>query len=748
VAKAAELGHDPVQIYNWVRNNIEFVPTWGSIQGAQMTMETRQGNAMDTASLLISLLRASNIHARYVMGTVQLPIEQIMNWVGNFTDANAALDFMSSGGVPTTALTDAGKVVKARFEHVWVEAWIDYLPSRGAKHKDGEGDTWIPLDASFKQYAYTDGIDIAAAVPFDGQTFVDQLTATATINEAEGSVTGVDSLLVQQTMTDYQGRVEAYIAQQYPDATVGDVLGKKDVVAQDYPYLLGTLPYRTEVRGDAYAMLPSSLRHKLSFTVVRDQSDTAPLTYTASLPELAGKKITLSYTPATQADEDVISSYLPVPHPDGTPIQPEELPSALPAYLIKVKPELRIDGEIVAAGSPVTLGGVETFTMNFFDPATGSSPVVNTIDAGSYHAIGLDLGRIAELQVTALKSKLGKTKALLESQDFAGLTKDDLVGDLLYTTAVIYHAELGALKHIAARIMKVGALTLPSETIFATKLKIDSLWGLPRSVSAGGLNMDADRLMSVVKPFDGNVKTAINYMVRTGMASSGLEHSVPEKLFSTQEEQVEGVSAVKALQIANAQGMPIYVINQANAATIMPRLQVDAEAKVSIQDAVNTGKTVTVSQANISFNGWIGCGYIIADPNTGAGAYMITGGLSGAVINALIGLGGIMVALMLVAAGGPVGIALGLALFYVSFALFFNAMNQLDLSARATIIGLGLLLISGIMSLFIIEIALLGFAFFFIVGVILTLLSLLQLVFPSTAYEFRRWLNINDTVYC
>jgi hypothetical protein len=737
-----------VQIYNWVRNNIEFVPTWGSIQGAQMTMETRQGNAMDTASLLISLLRASNIHARYVMGTVQLPIEQIMNWVGNFTDANAALDFMSSGGVPTTALTDAGKVVKARFEHVWVEAWIDYLPSRGAKHKDGEGDTWIPLDASFKQYAYTDGIDIAAAVPFDGQTFVDQLTASATINEAEGSVTGVDSLLVQQTMTDYQSRVEAYIAQQYPDATVGDVLGKKEIVAQDHPYLLGTLPYRTEVRGGAYAMLPSSLRHKLSFTVVRDQSDTAPLTYTASLPELAGKKITLSYTPATQADEDVISSYLPVPHPDGTPIQPEELPSALPAYLIKVKPELRIDGEIVAAGSPVTLGGVETFTMNFFDPATGSSPVVNTIDAGSYHAIGLDLGRIAELQVTALKSKIGKTKALLESQDFAGLTKDDLVGDLLYTTAVIYHAELGALKHIAARIMKVGALTLPSETIFATKLKIDSLWGLPRSVSAGGLNMDADRLMSVVKPFDGNVKTAINYMVRTGMASSGLEHSVPEKLFSTQEEQVEGVSAVKALQIANAQGMPIYVINQANAATIMPRLQVDAEAKVSIQDAVNTGKTVTVSQANISFNGWIGCGYIIADPNTGAGAYMITGGLSGAVINALIGLGGIMVALMLVAAGGPVGIALGLALFYVSFALFFNAMNQLDLSARATIGGLGLLLISGIMSLFIIEIALLGFAFFFIVGVILTLLSLLQLVFPSTAYEFRRWLNINDTVYC
>ncbi|WP_207780950.1 hypothetical protein, partial [Cognatiluteimonas telluris] len=36
-ALAASLGHNPVQIFNWVHNNIDFVPTHGAIQGAGLT---------------------------------------------------------------------------------------------------------------------------------------------------------------------------------------------------------------------------------------------------------------------------------------------------------------------------------------------------------------------------------------------------------------------------------------------------------------------------------------------------------------------------------------------------------------------------------------------------------------------------------------------------------------------------------------------------------------------------------------
>ncbi|MCI0469597.1 MAG: transglutaminase, partial [Nitrospirae bacterium] len=54
-AKAAELNHNPTKIYNWVRNTIEYVPTYGSIQGANMCLQTKQCSDFDTASLLIAL---------------------------------------------------------------------------------------------------------------------------------------------------------------------------------------------------------------------------------------------------------------------------------------------------------------------------------------------------------------------------------------------------------------------------------------------------------------------------------------------------------------------------------------------------------------------------------------------------------------------------------------------------------------------------------------------------------------------
>lgn len=114
------------------------------------------------------------------------------------------------------------------------------------------------------------------------------------------------------------------------------------------------------------------------------------------------------------------------------------------------------------------------------------------------------------------------------------------------------------------------------------------------------------------------------------MTSSALEHSVPEQLFSTAENPAQGISTVKALKIANDQGIPIYTVNQQNIATTLPQLQIDQQSKEDIQNAVNAGKVVTVSKTNISYNGWVGVGYIITNPETGAGAYMISGGTSGA----------------------------------------------------------------------------------------------------------------------
>lgn len=677
--KAAELENDPLRIYEWIRNNIEFVPTYGSIQGADYCLQTKQCNAFDTASLLIALLRVSNIHARYVEGTVEIPIEKVMNWLGGFTDAIEATRLLASAGIPITAMIFGGKIKYVRIEHIWVEAWIDYFPSRGSRHETGKGEVWIPLDASFKQYNYTQGIDIQSVVPFDAQSFVDQIQATATINEIEGYVTGVDSLFINQSMIDYQAQVENYINQNYPDATAGDVLGTKEIIPQNFPYLLGTLPYRTIARGGSHSEMPDNLRHKITFNVKKDIYDDVlgtPINVTKSLPELAGNKLTLSYSPATPEDEAVINSYLPDPHPDGTPIDPGELTTYLSAYLINLKPELRVNGAVVATGTPVGMGVTEEFKITFTGPNVSADIISNDIEAGEYMGIGLDLGRISKKQMQAVQTKLEDTKAKLEAQDLANLTKDDILGDLLYTTAISYYAELDVMDYIQAKTMGVIATRLPSESLFSYELKVSKFMDIPVSIEASGLAMDVDRAMVLVKSLDDDTEKPKQFMLASGMNGSALEHAVPEQIFSTAENPVEGISAVKALKIANDQGIPIYTINQTNIDSILPQLQIDGGTIQDIQNAINAGKEVTVSKTDITFNGWTGVGYIIIDPATGAGAYMISGGMSGAWI--IVGsLSHILLFLGLVTIlsfMGPLGIFLAAAL---TIGLAINYMNSI-----------------------------------------------------------------------
>lgn len=48
-----------------------------------------------------------------------------------------------------------------------------------------------------------------------------------------------------------------------------------------------------------------------------------------------------------------------------------------------------------------------------------------------------------------------------------------------------------------------------------------------------------------------------------------------------------------------------------------------------IRDAINAGRTVKTHEKSIQYKGWHGSGYIIIDPHSGAGAYLIDGGANG-----------------------------------------------------------------------------------------------------------------------
>jgi hypothetical protein len=549
------------------------------------------------------------------------------------THPEAALQALGQGGIPNIGLIQGGALTAVKLEHVWVEAWVDFKPSRGAVHR--EGDTWVPLDASFKQYQYTEGMDIKGNVPFDSQTFVQQLTASAQVNSVEGWVSELDRILIQNTLTTYQNQINAYIVVQKPNATAGDVLGTKTIVSAQRPVLAMGLPYQVVVRGNVWSQIPETLRHKFQFqlyaTVLDRLLDTPIIGFTQSLPTLSGKKITLSFALASQADANLVASYLPQPPADGSPLDLRTLPMSLPGYLIRVVAELRVDGQEVARGGTFTMGQILVSTAGLYDPQRGWQEVENTPPiAGEYRALAINAAGIASRQVQVMQEKFTVTRAQLERRQLTGLTSEEITGDLLYSAILSYFAANDGTGLASARTAEMLEYRRPSFGSSIAKVQPHLLFDIPRTVTFSGFEMDITRLDSLVVSKANNRTAQMTYVRQRGLRQSALEHLIPERLFTDAQHPGDAVSAVKALTVASRQGQRLYTITPATIASVLPQLTIAPEVQAEIQEAIATGKHALVSQHNVTVGGWTGVGYIIVDSETGSGAYQISGGANGA----------------------------------------------------------------------------------------------------------------------
>ncbi len=591
--KAQELGYSPVKIYEWVRNNIEYIPTYGSIQGADMCLQTKQCNDFDTASLLIALLRVSGIPARYVYGTVEISIDKIKNWTGGFSDSTAALTLMASGGIPVAAGMSGGAITKARFEHTWVETYIPYGNYRGSMRDDSLR-TWIPMDGSYKEFTYTNGFDVTGAVPFNQDEYLSQVQS-------------------QNAVHYYQSKIQAYLDVNMPDKSIIDVKGYREIKQEKYPFLPSTLSYKVMTLGGKFSSIPANMQATATFTL-SNPSTGSNISYMASLPELAGKRITVSYIPATPDDEALIAKY-------GGFLYD------VPAYMLNLRAILRVEGVIKLTSDVTTLGSEQGLTMQFSQPNGNSETVNKMLIAGAYYAVGLDTQGINE-NVLGKRNYQLNTNVLTQTAGTLG--NDDLIGEYLYIRAITYFLANNKLYKGAAKLYNTAMMRAISEGITSTPLKVSYVFSIPKTATPSGVEIDVamDRIVAVAK--DGNVNKEKAFMNISGLVSSYDEHDVFEKL-----DEFPSVSAVRALQIAATNGISIYTINSANIAQVLPTIQVDQEVRKDIQNAVNAGKEVTISQTNVRIGDWLGVGYIVKDPISGSGAYRISGGLGGALSTAV-----------------------------------------------------------------------------------------------------------------
>jgi hypothetical protein len=340
--------------------------------------------------------------------------------------------------------------------------------------------------------------------------------------------------------------------------------------------------------------------------------------------------------------------------------------------MLNLKPELKIEGITKATGAPIGMGQDQTFTMNFIEPQKGMvDSVVNDIIAGEFYGIGLDVGRISTELIEKKREKIKTTKELLEKGQTETLSKDDLIGEFLSTIALGYFYELDTFNRVIAKMLGTKNIRFPSEAMVSFGMNISYLFGTPISASFSGMGIDIDRDVEAVISTTQDKSNEKNYMTLSGMIGSGLEHGVLEQIFSTKESPKEAISAIKALKIANDQGIPIYTIDKENISQIFPNLQLSSSVKTDIQNAINAGKIVTVSKTNITYANWRGCGYIVMDPDTGAAAYMITGGTAGA---QLVSLGMAFILIGLIASWVPGGQVAALTFLFLGVFLIWTGL--------------------------------------------------------------------------
>ena len=259
--------------------------------------------------------------------------------------------------------------------------------------------------------------------------------------------------------------------------------------------------------------------------------------------------------------------------------------------------------------------------------------------------------------------------------------------------------------------------------LFHAQVRPNKLYGIVTiGITMEGLNIDVGHLRHIRWTTDDNPESAINnepelthsgrtaahnrwiaYNKMRGQYGSAMEHAIPEQFWVDKNkcsylddkgniknpslpQCAEAISAVKAIAIAQSEGQKIYTINKDNAATALPKLTLSGTAGAEIRNAIEAGKEVTFHEKAISAHGWSGQGYIIVDPETGAGAYLIEGRGNGGglffAVGALIPpaifyVAGLLVAALGTGTGAAILLAIAITAIMISV-MFLNIAAVID----------------------------------------------------------------------
>ena len=269
---ARSLQHNPELIYRYVHNHMRYAPYYGSLKGATRTLLDRCGNDLDQAALTVALLRASGFPARYVYGTLRLPISNADEYdaghlLGTDSDWYQMGTIFYNGGMELYEL-NASYITIPRF---WVRATIN--------------GTTVDMDPSYKRSEKTEGIDLLSAMGYSRSNLL--ASAGGTVNTNEDSIVNIDENGLRQKLSGYTTKLLSTLRRDYTNESVDEITGVWSIVLEaESPGINLTRFIYSEV--EEWEQIPTNLFHTVNIAQ-------GSLNCQFYIPEIADQKISIGY---------------------------------------------------------------------------------------------------------------------------------------------------------------------------------------------------------------------------------------------------------------------------------------------------------------------------------------------------------------------------------------------------------------------------------------------------------------------
>jgi len=309
--------------------------------------------------------------------------------------------------------------------------------------------------------------------------------------------------------------------------------------------------------------------------------------------------------------------------------------SPLPGYLFRMKTVIMLGDTAIVHSEPVALGAKLNLHLEFLGPTLGLPAVDHTIYGGTQAAVGLAVGYSSGAPSVEFKKETGWNIAGKLRAYLLSLIRDNLQLGPLADVTLAYQKKQGDNSKALASATGVYAIPMLGESMAAQSAAIEYLFNQPISFDLSGVEMDVGaqcfNLASVSSQDRDNNRSNRRFLLWQGLYGSIQEQRQLESLAGAE----EGISAAKALLLAKAEGqglqdMEIKHLSPDKSSLSSSEFNLTPDIKQDIQKAFSAGWEVIIPSGRTTADGeWQGKGYVIYNPLTGAGAYLLHNGLAG-----------------------------------------------------------------------------------------------------------------------